>query len=375
MPIFNFKQFNESNTQTVLLTEEHRLIMQDILDDIWALEVEIIDHGRFGSPKVPDVSRSNICLRSSVKYIPGEIVSLVDYTLAPELIESKSSIYGFSIRIWEKHKHLLKRCLEVFKRQTGIELSTYTNDERQTIIAETEVIKFIKNILDFEISWEELDYMLPEKYRKDVFIEAESSELQIQIHFPNKDSNNSFVGCYLELNLSRGLVIGTDLPIDDNVKYKLTIGRLWNFQEKRDNPEILKFYESLKDKEYTFEFDVGDPDYSNEEIISFINDKILSQIELEDAKFKSQIEYQLKSLEQWFINTEIEYIKNDLIQVELTWKKNQYTFYLYLNKLGEQDLDKIISIKQGDKWLDKSSVEDLAETIYLALIENKLKVV
>lgn len=372
MPIFNFKKFNESVSEPVVLTEEHRVILEDIIEDVWTMEIESMDSLR--RPSIPDITRSNICLRSSVKYEPGEIAALVDYRLSPDTMVNKSNIYGFSIRTWEKHKHLLKRCLDLFKRQTGIELSTYTNGERQTIIADPKVIKFIENILQFEYSWEELEYILPQKYNEDVEIQADSCDLEIQLHFPAKNRQSTIVGCYLDMKLSRGLVIGGDLPLDDNVKYELKIGTVWNFEEKRDSQDIWRFGKIHKGEEYEFEFDVSDPDSANEELIKFIQENILSKIELSGVRLKSKLESQLNKLRQWSIKPSFEYLKNDLLEIELVWKGDQYQFHLHLNKLGNQSLEGLISIKQGDNWIDKSSIEELAETIYLNLVDGKLKI-
>lgn len=60
--------------------------------------------------------------------------------------------------------------------------------------------------------------------------------------------------------------------------------------------------------------------------------------------------------------------------MNLNWRGDEYQFYLLINKLGDQNLEGLISIKQDDKWIDKASTEDLAETIYLNLVDGKLKI-
>lgn len=373
MSIFNFKKFNESISKGSL-TEEHRVILQDIIEDIWSIETENQRSDRPFRQSFPDIIRGNIALRTSVTFNPGNIASIIDYKLSPGSLVNKSDVYGFSIRINERSKEWLKRALDLFTRQTGIKLETHTNDERQTIIAEPHVIRFINNVLNFENSLEEIPYMLPAKYSEEVEIRVESWELEMQIEFPVKNRSSLIMGCYLDMKLSRGVIIGGDLPLSDSVKYNLEIGSLRNFEEKRDDQSIWQFAKIHKGEEYQFEFDITDTEGSCEEIIKYIDDNILSKIELPRTKFRSEIESQLSSLKRWAIKSEFEYMKIDVIEVELTWKGNQYQFYLYLDKLGDTYLEGLISIKQGEKWIDKSSVEDLSETIYLALVDGKLKI-
>lgn len=376
MPIFNFKQFNESNSNSISLTENHRVILQDIIEDLWTMDFESQQRGDrpFRHVDAPEVKRGNIALRSSMTLSPGNIPALVDYRLSPDSLVNKSEIYGFSIRISNRTEKLLGRALDLFKRQTGIELETYTNDERQTIMADPKVIRFITNVINFESNWDELSYMLPDIYNEDIYFDVDACELEISIQFPAKVRQSNVVGCYLDTKLSRGVIIGGDLPLDDWVKYDLKIGSLWNFEEKRDNQSIWRIAKVLKGDEHQFEFDITDLDESNKELLKFYQDNILSKIESGKIKLKSEIESQLKKLKQWSIKAQFEYVEIGIIEVIFNWKGEEYQFYLYLNKLGDQNLEGLISIKQGDKWIDKSSIEDLSETIYLNLVEGKLKI-
>ena len=375
MPIFNFKQFNESKSNLVTLTEEHRVILQDILEDLWVMDHEStrnIDRP-FRPISSPEVKRGNIAIRSSVDLSPGNIPSIVDYRLAPSAMINKSEIYGFSFRV-SKSESLVKRALELFKRQTGINLSTFTNDERQTIIAEPVIIKFIESVLNFESNWEELSYLLPQRYQEDVYSDVDSCELEIGVHFPVKNRQANVVGCYLDTKLSRGVIIGGDLPISDKVKYELKIGSLWNFEEKRDEKSIREISNAIKGSEHQFEFYIDDVDSSNEELLEFYELKILSKIETPTIKLKTEIESQLDQLKKYSIKSEFEYLEYDTIEMNLNWRGDEYQFYLLINKLGDQNLEGLISIKQDDKWIDKTSTEDLAETIYLNLVDGKLKI-
>ena len=371
MPIFNFKKFNESISNSSSLTEDHRLILQDIIEDVWTMQFDVEAENTIDRPfrqrSAPEVRMGNIALRSSITLSPGHIASIVDYRLSPGTLVNKSNVYGFSIRTTDRYDSLLKRALDLFKRQTGIQLDTHVNDERQTIIAEPNVIKFINNVLNFENDWENLPYMLPGKYQEEVEIMVEPWDLEMQLEFTAKNRNSQIVGCYIDIKLTRGVVIGGDLPLNDIVKYDLKIGSLCNFEEKRDTQSVWQFAKSHKDDEYQFEFDVVDEEGSTNELLQFFEKSILSQIELPGVKLRSEIESQLNKLKQWSIKSEFEYIKTNLIEVFLNWKGEQYQFYL--------NIEDKVSIKQEESLVDKSSVEDLAETIYLCLIEGRLKIV
>lgn len=374
MPIFNFKKFNESNSNSSSLTEEHLEILQEIIEDLWTMEFESLPESPFKNriKEPPKLKFGNICLRTSDTYSPGTIATLVDMQ---KNSLPKSNIFGFSIR---KSKILddkiLKRALSLFEHQTKISLSDYTNDERQTIIAEKKVIEFINKVIDFECNLPEAYYMLPNKYQQEVEILIDDVDLQVEISFLPKHYKSRIIGCYLDCRLSRGVVIGGDLLINDEVEYKFKIGNLWNFQEERDPISIKQFAEKNKGKEYQFKFDVYYHDESYEELSDFFQNEILSKIELPSISFKNQVESELNKLKQWSIKSQFEYQNDEIIEVNLDWKGDEYQFYLYLNKMYEQDSKNLISIKQADNWIDKSSIEDLAETIYLLLTDGKLKI-
>lgn len=371
MSIFNFKKFNESLSQPKL-NHEHLEIFNDLIDDLLSFEEEISTDRPFRNTK-PEVEFGNIILRTSMTFASGQVASVLgewSFSHDRELKELKSSIYGFSIR--QNKKLPIKRLFELFKSETGIQLRSHLNDERKLIIAEPHVINFIDSLVSFEQNLEYVNDLLATKYHTEVEIEFSDNELLIL--FPAEEKSSQ-IGCYLDCDLERGRLLGADLPIDHFVKYKLKIGRLWNFVEGRDN-KSLQSLSPLKDSEHEFTFDIDDIESSSEELIEFIDKNILSLLEDDYFTMFDEVESQIKSLKKYQINVgAFEYLKPNLIELELNWKQNDYHFHIRLNQLSNKvELKNVVSIWQQDSPIASTNLNDLAETIYLSLIDGKLKI-
>lgn len=346
------KRFNESNS----ISEENINILQEIIEDIWSLYPNKRDF-------IPDIKHGNILLRSHVTLKPGNMLSISD-TMS-SFIGQNSDIFGFAIRT--TYIDRLPRAIELFKRRTGIQLSYHANDERMVILADPKVIDFANGILEFENGLEEIPYILPPKYMSSVDISVEPNELEIQIDFVAFNRKSRVKGCYLDIKLSRGIMIGDDIPMGNVVKYEVKVGSLWNFQEGRDDPEVWQFARVHKGDTFQIEVDLNSIDESIEELSNMIEKNILSEIGLPDVKFKSKIEEQLNNLEKYNIYPYFEYSNSDLINVEFEWRGDHYQFYLSIDGGN-------IFINQDEKVIDVVSVEDISESIYLNLMDNKFKI-
>lgn len=383
MPIFNFKKFINESEEYLRPSEakakENAKILEELLEDLITMHRDELnlDPRRFNSTDSYEVEWGNLVLRRVSTLQPGETLSILKMTYTWRDQVPESEIFAFGIRYYKRYDSIYKRAIELFRRQTGIELLTYINDERQMILAEPEVIKFVTKLLNFEFALEELEYRLPWQYTKSVELISGDEPTDIEISFPTKDNSLSLKGCYLDTTLKRGVVVGGDLPIDTKVKYTFKIKGLWNHMQERDNPSIKELGNKLKDYEKEFEFFLDDTDESQEELIKFIDKEILSKIETPETILFKKVKKELQKLKQYQIRVEIGEInisEKEHIELNLNWKGNQYTIYLLLNQLGQHRLEGIITISQFDTAIEKSTPEDLAETIYLCLLDGKLKI-
>lgn len=374
MRVFNFYQFINELASNEVSLEDYESTLNDIFNDLYEIEYEELHPERRRPTPNVDVRYGYIILRTPTTLQPGQIIEVRPEDRWPKLeFENSENVeWGFSIKIGQSKiiDKVKYRALDLFRRQTGVTLGTTISDEGYLIMADPKTITFIESILEFEDYLTDIALNINPKYYGSISIDA-SDPLEISINFNEGKLN---------LNIERGVVLGNsnttdgrssatnqNIPVGRDVKYR--VSSINGAYEKDSLFE--EFYNKVRNLKINFDIDVySDPSENVKLVYDILEKNIILLYQNEDIELREKVEDELDNLKSYHASLEYEYIyinNIDTIEVDLDWKEGNYQFNIIIDK-------PIISIEQFGKLLVKVNVEDLSESIYLLLMDGKLKI-
>jgi len=378
MRVFNFYQFVNELVSNKFSIEEQQEILKDIINDLY--EMETSDDVRRRPHTDIDVLYGYIILRSPMTLEPGQTVEVRPTNKWPsiEFEDVDKAQFGFSIRIGRSLviQKIKSRALEIFKRQTGISLSTMESDEGYLIMADSKVISFIESILLFEEYLSDIELYMSPKYQDLISIDA-SDPLKISIKFEIMVTAGLSIEGTIKLNIERGFVLGDsntingieratneNIPVGGDVKYRIS-----SISGSYKDGTFGEFYDKIKNLKFTFDIDVYDnPDNNVKLFYDVIEKNIISLYRNEVIELREKIEDELDNLSKYHISSEYTYSSDvNIIEVDLDWKEENYQFNVVVTSPN-------VIIQQFGKTISTVDIESLSESIYLLLMDGKLKI-
>lgn len=369
MRVFNFYQFINELVSNKFSIEEQQEILKDIINDLY--EMETSDDVRRRPHTDIDVLYGYIILRSPMTLEPGQTVEVRPTNKWPsiEFEDVDKAQFGFSIRIGRSIviQKIKSRALEIFKRQTGISLSTMESDEGYLIMADSKVISFIESILLFEEYLSDIELYMSPKYQDLISIDA-SDPLKISIKFEED---------VIKLNIERGFVLGDsnttngieratneNISVGGDVKYKIS-----SISGSYKSGPFSEFYDKVRNLKITFDIDIHDsPDNNVKLVYDVIEKNIISLYKNEIIELREKVEDELDNLKSYHISSEYTYSSDvNIIEVDLDWKEENYQFNVIVTSPN-------VNIQQFGKTVSTVDIESLSESIYLLLMDGKLKI-
>jgi hypothetical protein len=292
----------------------------------------------------------------------------------------------------EDKKRILQRIVDIFEKQTNTKLGFcelgisgkdyvgYRNPIVKILFSKPEWINWSVNLKDFEeFALDEIDSFISTKYN-DIKISKELYGLSLILEVST--------GMALILTLKRKTEYPLNPPTllnkleikDGEMSYDVSYRPSYEFKKNK----LIRASEELNSNHNSFKINLNEDQFENaEQLANFLEEVVFPKIQSTTSELINQIEEQIKKLEKEdniIIDSQIitKYKKNEAEFIvwlcETEYKKQQFIFKITLDVSKSE----VIIHSNSDKNNDGSAlltcpVNELSESIFLCLVDNKLQ--
>lgn len=292
----------------------------------------------------------------------------------------------------EDKKRILQRIVDIFEKQTNTKLGFcelgvsgkdyigYRNPIVKILFSKPEWINWSVNLKDFEeFALDEIDSFISIKYN-DIKISKELYDLSLILEVST--------GMALIMTLKRKTEYPLDPPTllnkieikDGEMSYDVSYRPSYEFKKNK----LIRASEELNSNHNSFKINLNEDQFENaEQLANFLEEVVFPKIQSTTSELINQIEEQIKKLEKEdniIIDSQIitKYKKNEAEFIvwlcETEYKKQQFIFKITLDVSKSE----VIIHSNSDKNNDGSAlltcpVNELSESIFLCLVDNKLQ--
>ncbi len=292
----------------------------------------------------------------------------------------------------EDKKRILQRIVDIFEKQTNTKLGFcelgisgkdyvgYRNPIVKILFSKPEWINWSVNLKDFEeFALDEIDSFISTKYN-DIKISKELYGLSLILEVST--------GMALIMTLKRKTEYPLNPPTllnkieikDGEMSYDVSYRPSYEFKKNK----LIRASEELNSNHNSFKINLNEDQFENaEQLANFLEEVVFPKIQSTTSELINQIEEQIKKLEKEdniIIDSQIitKYKKNEAEFIvwlcETEYKKQQFIFKITLDVSKSE----VIIHSNSDKNNDGSAlltcpVNELSESIFLCLVDNKLQ--
>lgn len=368
-------------------------IFKDIVDDVMIIEFDREIDYKFKKGQI------EILQRTQEIYLNPDIS---DDESIHEITEIDN--WGFQFTMPDKReskKRLQQRIIDIFKRETGVEIGSvevvntlYSNQnpEVEILFSKMEWINWVKNLKDFEEGHAEFDEYIPDKYKdinpiwEYVFTSPNRGNKYISKLFTYIFEVSKGIGLRVdfnrntllqEMNIQDGIITyeTTYYPVyyGNGSWYILTdLIKMVNIDEMKKHNLINAADKLNSAPNSDLKIDLNDSYQDNVELFAkFLTENVFPLIENKDSKLIGDIEDQFIKLDKSdniLINSDMSKDKSSITWLcETEFNDNQYLFKVILDIDTEE-----VKIFGNNKTLIRCSINELSDALFLVIKDNKL---